>query len=162
MPERELRPGEEAEDPEGLESLRAAWRELEPPHAFEALEHPDDPTRAVLAWMNAAWRAATPPPARLPWRLRLRRPRRIALRFAAAALVIAAAFLAQRWAASSRREEPVAQPESGSTHAPRQGIRVAHVSEDRTEIRSGPVRLILFSPVPSASATDGRTVEEPR
>ncbi len=159
MPERELGPESE---PDGVEPLRQAWRGVKPPQPFESFEAPDAQTRAVLAWMGAAWRAAVPPPAALPWRLRWRRPRRIALRIAAAAAVVAALAIARRWAAPPRPEEPVARRGAEPAGQASEGIRVAHVSEDRTEIRSGPVRLILFSPVPSVSLTDGHPVEEPR
>jgi len=126
--------------PAELEELAAAWRRLAPPPPPIDAEHDDldaldAPTRAAVRWMVAAWRTVEPPAAALPWRLRLSQARPVLTRFAAAALLLASlAFLARpAWQASGEAPVTVA------------------LGRDRTELRSGPVRLILFAP-PSGAA----------
>jgi len=100
--------------------------------------------------MRAAWIAVQPPPARLPWRLRVQRTARLhrgwAWTAAAAALVLVlfgASLLVREPAQPvelSGVDEPRPQPSSE-----RSDPLIASIAHDRTEIRSGPVRLILFS-----------------
>lgn len=132
-----------------LDELRAAWRAMAPPDPTASVDARDEPTRAAVAWMRSAWAAAAPPPtSALPWRVRLRiaRPRVVrALPWvaAAAALVVCTALLGRGGRTEHdaapvpelvARPEPIAKPE------------LVSLSADRMELRSGPVRLILFTP----------------
>jgi len=147
-------------DPE-LMKLHAAWRAMTPPDPTAGLESPDPRTAATLDWMRAAWSASAPaaPPA-LPWRLRLQLARRRAAPsapwLAAAAAVIAAIALFVRDGARDRVREATTPPcvelaTEPNPAPPRadpevDAPKLVSLTADRMELRSGPVRLILFNP----------------
>jgi hypothetical protein len=154
-----------ADDP--LRELAAAFRSLEPPDPTTSVESPDAATSAALNWLRAAWRASAPaaPPA-LPWgvraRLALRRGGPVVRAAAAAAALLAGAFFLARSLASRPEPAPTriaTQPsflesdEAARSHAPEAddaAPRLVSLTADRMEMRSGPVRLILFTPSPES------------
>lgn len=145
-------PHDDAASEPPLDALVAAWGAIELPAPTAPLDAPDATTRATVDWMARAWEATAEPPApRLPWRLRARPLLRHATPFLATAALLllwvrfAATDLSRietpavRLAATdhSRIETPAALPAS---------IPITHVATDRTELRSGRVRLILLTP----------------
>ncbi|MBL8842950.1 MAG: hypothetical protein JNL90_15635 [Planctomycetes bacterium] len=140
-----------------LDALAAAWGAIEPPAPTAPLGAPDATTRAAVDWMARAWQATAEPPApRLPWRLRARPLLRHATPFLATA---AALLLWVRFAATdlSRIETPPAEPLVALSAS----IPITHVAADRTELRSGRVRLILLTP-PEPPPVPGPSQESPR
>ena len=138
-----------------LDFLRRAWSEVTPPAPHASIDRPDAETRRVLDFMRAAWGALQPPPARVPWRLRVARVHHSKAFWAAAAALVLALFGASLLMRESARpiqlthvESPAHEPASGAGHP-----LIASIAHDRTEIRSGPVRLILFSQNPSEVPT---------
>jgi hypothetical protein len=142
-----------------LDELAARWRRLEPPDPTAAIDGPDAATRAAIGWMRDAWRAATPAaPRALPWRLRARLLRRTALPWlAAAAAIVAVAFLLSRAGDPGRR--PTGRPDPVRVAAQEPSLRSFACAPDRIELRSGPVRLILFTTT-TAPAPDGAGARE--
>jgi hypothetical protein len=145
-----------------LAGLQSAWRSIPPPDPTAPVDAPDAETRASVEWLSAAWRAAAshaPAPSTLPARLRARLLRRRAAAIAPWLAAAAALVLGITWFARSERtpsppielasehsatvEPPLAPrsagPESGEP-------KLVTLTADRMELRSGPVRLILFTP----------------
>lgn len=120
----------------GLEDLRRAWREMQGPDPERGLGHPDAKTRAALVWLRGAWQRVAPPalpvtaPAAPAWR------RNLAL-IAAAAVALVAPGLRQR------RPPATAEPPRPSANG--SALEVVALTSERTELRSGPVRLILLT-----------------
>lgn len=148
-----------------LEELAAQWRRLEPPDATAAVDAPDDATRAAIGWMREAWRAAAPAaPRDLPWKLRARLLRRRALPWlAAAAAIVAVAFLLSRAGEPGGRS--LGRPDPVRVAAQVPSHRSFDCAPDRIELRSGPVRLILFTnttptTTTTAPAPDGAGARE--
>lgn len=157
-----------------LDELAAAWGAIEPPAATAPLAAPDATTRAAVDWMARAWQATAEPPApRLPWRLRARPLLRHATPFLATA---AALLLWVRFAATDlsrietplepeqlahRSAEPTTAPIAEPLAAPPASLPITHVTADRTELRSGRVRLILLTP-PEPPPVRGPSQESPR
>jgi len=140
-----------------LDALGAAWRSLAPPDPAAALDAPDPATRAAIDWMRAAWQAGAPAaPTAIPWRLRLRlaRPsvRPLLPWIAAAAATLLVALLLRPAPSPPPGAEPVElaahphPPEPSHAGSPGASPELVSLSADRMELRSGPVRLILFTP----------------
>jgi hypothetical protein len=138
-----------AERDELFDDLRAAWSALPPPE--DVLERPDPLTRAVLGWMEGAWRELAVP--RIP-RLPRSRPwwRRGSplLRVAAALLITSLAGLALWWGSGASPSGPGhgARPRTSQPDAAGAPIRVAAATRERLELASGSVRLVLVVPEP--------------
>lgn len=149
-----------------LAEFAAAWRELDAPDATAALAAPDAATQATVDWLRAAWQASAPAtPTGLPWSMRTRLAlRRVApwsaLVAAAAAVVILLTQLAEPARVpptpSAPLENvaigPVPEPIASVPTAPAEIRPVIHA--DRMEMRSGNVRLILFTPAAPPRAAD--------
>lgn len=153
----------ESRDDLPLEELREAWRAARPrshdADAGDGQEPQDASTRAVVDWMRAAWgtlEASAAPVPRVPppstGRLLAlpRRRWRVAAALAAGLLAVAAvgAFL-QRSGDGVRPEDEHAPrvADAGppaSAGSPADGPQVVSLGPDHLEMRSGPVRLILF------------------
>jgi hypothetical protein len=124
-------------DPEWLDALAGAWQRLPPPSPDRPLAEQDPATRRAVEWMRSAW-LALPVPAALPPRV-VRRPfaRGRWLRVAAAAALLfalGAPVLVVAWRAR-RGEPPALAPDA----------TVIAVDAHKLELRSGPVRLYLFT-----------------
>jgi hypothetical protein len=120
-----------------LAEVRAAYRAVQPLCPLDQLS--DARTRAALDWLAASWRALEPRDVTLPFRLRLRgRAVQAALRGLAAAGILLALFTLAFHRPGTRSSLPAGPRESA-------GPRIAAITRDLTEIRSGPVRLLLFS-----------------
>jgi len=156
-----------------LDALARAFRELPAPAPARELAAEDEATRRAVAWMAAAFRAQSPassaPPAEILARTARPTPRRTWRPLAAAAavlvllggaLVLAEHVLQPRVA--TRPDAPVAQAPDIEIPAPAitpaapditppasspSGIVAA--AEDHLELRSGPVRMLLFLKPPS-------------
>jgi hypothetical protein len=138
-----------------LDALRAAWRELEPPRPDAELEERERETEAAVEWLRAAWRKASPAPARAPWRLRLVQRRARLVRTTLAVAAVLAAVLAIRGALVPADESPVEWTSAydlasraddvAPVPAPSAAELVAS-SATHVELRAGNVRLILFTP----------------
>ena len=172
-------PDDPAELHDPLRPFTSAWRALTPPEPTAPLKTPDAETAATIAWLRRAWQTVAPdraapsaPPNELPWRLR----RRIALAriarpfrdvgpglVAAAAVVLAALFFfaGEHGSSPPLHEEGAIPTELAAGPAPDSITAVSpapssvpvltQISADRMELRSGPVRLILFTPNSSTS-----------
>jgi hypothetical protein len=138
--EREHGPELDPELDADLAELVAAYRTIEPPCPLDQLSRPDRQTQAALDWLATSWRALEPRAAvLLPFVLRLRgRAVQAALRGLAAAGILLALFTLAFLRPGTRSSIPAGPADSA-------GPRIAAISRDLTEIRSGPVRLILFS-----------------
>ncbi len=151
-----------------LDEAMAAFRAAPAPAPVRELFAEAEATRRVVAWLSAALAAQSPPAARPAaavlrraarprWRLLSGRP---ALAAAAVLLLLLGAAL---WLADGDRRSavtppaPVASGEPPSAPAPAEPAPLAPasaedrpapglvaVSEGRLELRSGPVRLLLF------------------
>jgi len=149
-------PLDDGPEPRGGEGVDwgALYRGLEPDPLADAAGDADPRTARVVAWMRAAWEELEVPPARAPRALRRRAaPRRLLLlgALAAAALAVLGAAL---WRAGPRplpahvAQGPVPRaPAEPSAPAPFTAGVVA-LPDDRIELRSGPVRLVLLAPPP--------------
>ena len=170
----------ERRDP--LDELRAAWRSIEPPDVDSAseAEPTDEITQRSVAWMRSAWSEVGP---RRESTLRELQPlvdsrkrgrhlralehfvKRTRLSVAAAVLLVSGLALVTArlagWLGSSSPAlvpaERVARDERPVESAPRSqdGLRIASLSNEHLELRSGPVRLILLRPE-DASPADAR------
>jgi hypothetical protein len=143
---------DERDDRDPLEALRAAWRRVEPAEPG-ALAEPDldGATRAVIERLRRAYVLAGPEPTALPWRVRLLVHRRALRRVAVAAVILGLAALAVRQFAQpsgSRTAEPAPIAAEPATAA-EAGVLLASLTPESMELRSGPVRLILLTPVPA-------------
>jgi hypothetical protein len=157
----EMREGDES-----LDALRRAFEALPAPPPVRELGSEDDDTRRVVAWMAAAWSAQAPatsaPPATLrPAALRptaLPRRAEFAWRPLAAAAVVLVLLGGSLLVAHVTRGRVASQPAPPVAQTPaapsRPGIVAA--ADDHLELRSGPVRMLLFLQPPPASR------EEPR
>ena len=126
----------ERADDAWLADLQSAYRSAEPQCPLDAPL--DAPTQAAMEWLTASWRQIEPRSVALPFRLRLRERRvQTVLRALVAASILFALFTLAIRQPGIHPGVPVEPPESGP--------RIASISRDLTEIRSGPVRLILFS-----------------
>ena len=172
--------GEPREPDDVLDALARAFRELPAPPPARELDAEDEATRRAVAWMAAAFRAQSPassaPPAAILARTAQPAPRerRIWRPLAAAAAVLVllggALLLADHVLhprAAMLPVAPVAQaPETGipgpdttppeitPPAAPASGV--VAVAEDHLELRSGPVRMLLFLNAPPSSREDLR------
>jgi len=173
--------GEPREPDDVLDALARAFRELPAPPPARELDAEDEVTRRAVAWMAAAFRAQSPassaPPAAILARTAQPAPRRERrtwrpLAAAAAVLVLlgGALLLAEHVLhprTATPRVTPVAQaPETGipAPHttppditppaAPASGV--VAVAADHLELRSGPVRMLLFLNAPPSSREDLR------
>ncbi|HEX5009354.1 MAG TPA: hypothetical protein VFY71_03050 [Planctomycetota bacterium] len=164
---------EPREPDDALDALARAFRELPAPAPARELQAEDEGTRRAVAWMAAAWQAQSPASSAPPAEVLARRARPAPLRvqrawrpLAAAAAVLV--LLGGAWMLAGRvlppREatslpavaqgpgaEPpvpaVAPPEPAPPHiAPpvASASGVVAVAEDHLELRSGPVRMLLF------------------
>jgi ferric-dicitrate binding protein FerR (iron transport regulator) len=131
--------------------LAHLYRGLAPAEPADALEDTDASTRASVAWMQRAWATLeVPRSARLPGR-RTARPslRRRAVLALAAAAVIAGLGLAlwRPWESRPAQETPVVSQGEALPASPtgEREIRLASLSSDHIEMRSGPVRLVLYT-----------------
>jgi hypothetical protein len=150
---------EEQRDELPLDELREAWRSQSPAEPADELEEADPKTRATVAWMRAAWQALEVPEPRLPAPRRARfvrlRPRLVPLVLAAAAavLVMLGVYLAKDASDVQRmpeQETRLAQGEGPSEPLQRttevaSSADIAYLGDDRMELRSGPVRLVLLT-----------------
>lgn len=156
--------------------LGQAWDEHTPGEATPELTRSDAATRATVDWLAAAWEAhpapAVEPPEALRraalGRARARRPRlapilrvRTWQRHAAAAVLLLglAAVLQLGALRHFGVQPPLDAPGPGVTPrdpvpAPRADPRLVAVAADHIEMRSGPVRLMLFTNTDSPSLTD--------
>ena len=134
-----------------LDELRAAWTSLRPREPAEEADQADARTGEVVDWLRAAWGTVEAPVLQRPGprvpagRLLFLRGSRLAKGVAAAAVVLVAFG---SWALFQRPAPDVRSPdEDMQVHvppAPADGPRVASLGPDYIELRSGPVRLILF------------------
>jgi len=124
---------------EDLAELRAAWCLQQPARSVdETGEDGMDPsTRRAVEWLRAAWREAPVPAPRLPSRAVVRR--RPAAWLDRGAALAAAVLLALLLYSVVERESPRSPSE-----APR-GPHVAAIGDDRIELRSGPVTLVIVT-----------------
>jgi len=145
-----------------LAELGAAWRALAAPDATAPLDAPDAATRATVEWLRDAWQLAAPPASpSLPWRLRARPLLRRASPWLGATLATAATLLlALRLLAPAPPRPPAAAPAEQLAAAPAPDPAPVVLS-DRVVLRSGNVRLILFTPSAAPTAR-GTTPESPR
>ena len=150
-----------------LEALRAAWQGLPAPEPAPELTDEDATTRAAVDWLARAWASlpvpqARPPrieprPARPPARLH-RLPRWPAAAAAALlAVLLAVPLLIEALtgdgalsgtpvaAAPSDDTTPV-MPGPPAALPPASSARLLAVGDDRVDLRSGNVRLTLFTP----------------
>jgi hypothetical protein len=133
--------------PEELDDLRAAWRDLAPPALADSCEEAGPATRASVAWLRAAWAGLEVPEASATEVLGLR-PRPAApraLEVVRPALALAAAVLVAFLV--SRRPRP-ARPEPAPTSTETTAPRIASLSPDHVELRSGVVTLVLVTGPP--------------
>jgi hypothetical protein len=145
-----------------LEEFAAAWRALEPPAVDDLEATPDPATRASIEWLRAAWQAAAPPaPRELPWSLRMRRTLRraapwSALVATAAAIVLLLSPVRHRSPADSPALPPTVPVEQVAIgpRTPERTPPATEIHADRMEMRSGNVRLILFTSSPPPRAPD--------
>ena len=165
------------DDDEGLDALRRAFEALPAPPPVRELGAEDDDTRRVVAWLAAAWSAQAPassaPPAALrPAALRpgaLPRRAEFAWRPLAAAAVVlvllgGSLLVAHvlRGRVASRPALPVVRtpaapaPALVETPAPPPQPGVVAAAADHLELRSGPVRMLLFLQPPPASREELR------
>ena len=143
--------GEEERGDLSLDELRRAWRGLAPEDPADDLGLADARTRATVDWMRAAWssvEAPAPPVHSLPApRQRIPVLRLAAGLAAAAAVLLSLWFSLQRPAGPARsRDEggPIAAVETPGARPAPEGPRLASISSEHIELRSGPVRLILL------------------
>ena len=139
--------------------LRQAWNQVTPPAPRDSVDSPDPQTQRVVDWMRAAWDASQAPPARLPWRLRVSRVARSKAVWAAAAALVLALFGTSLLVRETTQpvlltgvENPPPQPAPQPSQRGGDAL-IASIAHDRTEVRSGPVRLILFKQGPSDVST---------
>jgi len=121
-------------------------------HRGEHWSETDERTRLAIERLRRAWVAESLAPGRLPWRLRLRhlhRAHRVGTWLVAAALVAVLApalwYGLRTGAGSANGDAPathVVADEPPGTPPP---LRVAALSSEGLELRSGPVRLILVT-----------------
>jgi hypothetical protein len=165
---------EPREPDEVLDALGRAFRELPAPAPARELGAEDEATRRAVAWMAEAWQAQSPassaPPAAIFARSArpvLRRVRPLWRPLAAAAAVLlllgGGLLLAERLGqprAATRPEPTVAHAPPIDIPAPQvpapepappditppatSASGVVAVAEDHLELRSGPVRMLLF------------------
>jgi len=135
-----------------LAELGAAWRALAAPDATAPLDEPDAATRATIERLRRAWQLSAPPASpRLPWRLRTRPLLRRAAPWSGATLAAAATLLL-----ALRLLAPAEQPAIAPAPDP-----APVVLADRVLLRSGNVRVILFTPSAAPTAR-GPIPESPR
>ena len=127
-----------------LEGLRNAWQNLTPPPPADGIEESDPETRAVVGWMRAAFESVeTPPVPVFALRRSRRRARLLPMPLAAAASALIAVGLWGLMHRGQRPEEP--GPIALRTPAAEAPV-IAALGPDHIEMRSGPVRLVLFQP----------------
>jgi len=130
----------EREDGAWLADLRSAYRSAAPRCPLD--EPSNAPTQAAVGWLAASWGHLEPRSVALPFRLRMRarRVQTVLRALVAASILLGLSTLA------------VFRPGT-STHVPqppaKSGPRIAAITRELTEIRSGPVRLILFNDRPN-------------
>ena len=159
-------------DPDPLEELRESWNSLEPPAPVRDLAAEDAETRAAVRWMASTWNALeAPEPRAVPTPIRSTVVRRAApvlslaprLALAAAAgLFVWFGFVASRPDPSdtalsnsglSQSGAANGAPELAAVTAPSAPVLLA-ATEERVEMRSGGVRLVLLQPpAPTAGGT---------
>lgn len=127
-----------------LDALAGAWRELPAPSPDRPLADEDPYTRRAVEWMRSAWLALPVPAAAVPRTATRAGPRLVAharwLRVAAAAallLALGAPVLVVAWRAN-RSEQTAVTPAAPTA-------TVVAVDAHHLELRSGPVRLYLFT-----------------
>lgn len=124
-----------------LHFLKAAWNSLEAPDLTRELVEEDEPTRAAVTWLQAAYQSAAPDVKPLP---KLSRPT-AAQR--ASALAVAAAILAAfihlvTLIPSIPKVEVAVAPAPVPTPAPTPKFNPL---TGQLELQSGPVRLIFIN-----------------
>lgn len=154
-----------------LDDLTAAWRAIEAPRLDAELDDHDPATEAAVDWLRKAWERSAPEtvPETLdaPWRARrLQRRARPVRTFLAVAASITAVFALVRALGPRASDppttvdvavhtplhpsgdppgEPRTSPQSMDLDSERTPELIASTSE-RLELRSGNVRLLLFTP----------------
>ncbi len=172
---------EPREPDDALDALVRAFRELPAPPPARELDAEDEATRRAVAWMAAAFGAQSPassaPPAAILARTARPAPRREhrawrPLAAAAAVLVLLGGGLVLadrvlRPRAATPPDAPLAQVPPAEIPAPdiappditppaARASGVVAVAEDHLELRSGPVRMLLFLSAPPSSREDLR------
>ena len=124
-----------------LDDLRSAWKGLDPEEHGGDLLRESGETRRAVGWMQKAWAALEIPETVVPFglgRRNRRRPLRI-LRYAAAAAVLFAVIMVIPWTSEADDKRPLPQEPGEQNTAP----RVLVATEERIEMESGPVHLIM-------------------
>ncbi|MSR47388.1 MAG: hypothetical protein EXS13_10040 [Planctomycetes bacterium] len=175
-PDETLR-GDPSADAASLAELTAAWRALESPAPTAALDDADPETLATIEWLRAAWQVSEPPtPSHVPWRVRARPTLRRAMPWLSFAAAAAMLLLSRVPSARRTPAPPIAPREVIATGPDRRPIEAPNdpsaepvvsaapppsavppaapviTYPDRMELRSGNVRLILFTPIAAPPA----------
>lgn len=147
----EQHPASDREDGELRAELARLYRGLEPEAPADAIEDADAATRSSVAWLRSAWESLEVPRAAPPAARGLPRPslrRRVALALVAAALLVGLGQVIWRTRTSQDPgvEPAVVQRESSPDSSTSETeIQLASLSSDHIEMRSGPVRLVLYT-----------------
>ena len=129
-----------------LEVFKDAWRDLEAPEATP--EEGDAETEAAVEWMRQAWRTFEPPPAVVPFRLRVQSLRRrgpeLGRLVAAAAILVVASVLGRVFLKSGSGGGEASLDPPPVELASRQVIEAPE--EDALVMQHGSVRLVMLVP----------------
>ena len=124
-----------------LDSFKNAWEGLEPQQPGGDLDQEHAETQRAVAWMQEAWTALEIPTPVVPKRRQSRRWFPLPLRYAAAAAILLAVGSGLFWLPGSGDGTAPLTTETTTPDAP----RILMATEERIEMESGPVRLILVA-----------------
>lgn len=133
-----------SEERDSLGAFKSAWRELEAPDATP--DQGDAETEAAVEWMRQAWKTLEPPPAVVPFHLRVRllRGRLPVLgRFAAAAAILALCTLLGRVLLTGGLENGAVSPDDPEITS---RLVIEAPEADALVMEHGSVRLVMLVP----------------